>query len=340
MAANGGSTTFVAAVFFLLLSAAVAGAAQAPAAPAPPANDDCLACHSDPKFTRANGTPAFVDVPAFTSSKHGSLTCVDCHADLAKLTEYPHADKLQKVNCASCHTDVGAIYDDSIHARARQRAGLNVAPTCVNCHGSHDIAGKDDPKSRVSHAQVPVTCGTCHEGIKARYDSGIHAAALKAGKANAPSCATCHTAHNIQRVDGDGVKLRVTSECGTCHLSVVESFSRTFHGKVTQLGSGSVATCADCHSAHEILPAKSPASTVAHANLQVTCGKCHSGANESFVRYDPHPNPSDYNRSPVLWWANVFYWALIPACFGFFGLHSVLWFWRAKREARAHRGTA
>ena len=70
-------------------------------------------------------------------------------------------------------------------------------------------------------------------------------------------------------------------------------------------------------------------------NLPTTCGACHQGAHASFVQYDPHPNPRDYSRSATLWWANRFYWILIPGCFGFFGLHSLLWFWRSRQEARA-----
>jgi hypothetical protein len=31
---------------------------------------------------------------------------------------------------------------------------------------------------------------------------------------------------------------------------------------------------------------------------------------------------------------------LIPGCFGFFGLHSALWFWRAARERRRKGGAA
>jgi nitrate/TMAO reductase-like tetraheme cytochrome c subunit len=306
---------------------------------AAPSNDDCTACHAEPTLTRASGTPVSVDLPTFTASTHGGLACVDCHTDLTK-TEFPHAETLAKVECATCHDDVGATFDDSIHARARRNAGLNVAPTCVNCHGSHDILGRSDPKSRVSHTQVPTTCGTCHEGVKTRYEMGVHASALKDGRSNAPSCATCHTAHNIQRLDTPGVRLAVTAECGTCHIEVVESYVRTFHGKVTQLGSAGVAACADCHTPHEILPSSSPASTVAPDNLQKTCSRCHAGASASFVQYDPHPNPENYDRSPVLWWANTFYWVLIPACFGFFGLHSVLWFWRAKKDARARGATA
>ena len=105
---------------------------------------------------------------------------------------------------------------------------------------------------------------------------------------------------------------------------------------MTQLGSAGAAACANCHGAHDILPASNPASMVSPKNLQATCGACHKGANPRFVQYDPHPNPRDYHRSAALWWANRFYWVLIPGCFGFFGLHSLLWFWRAKKDARAH----
>jgi hypothetical protein len=332
-----------AAAVCLLISITSAHAGQAPAAEAPPAptNDDCAACHSDQSATRANGTPVFVDMPTFAASKHGPLACVDCHTDLATQTEWPHPEKLKPVACATCHGDVGETYDDSIHARARVRSGLNVAPTCANCHGAHDVLGKDDPKSRVAHMRVPETCGACHEGITERFNTGVHAQAMHKGNANAPSCATCHTAHNIQRVDTESARLGVLAECGTCHLSVVESYGRTFHGKVTQLGSATVAACADCHSAHEILPASHAASSISQANLPTTCGKCHTGANEKFVQYDPHPNPNDYNRNPVLWWVNRFYWVLIPGCFAFFGLHSAIWFWRARRDAdrgREHHG--
>ena len=55
----------------------------------PPANDDCLACHGNADAKRANGTLVAVDAPAFASSKHGPMACVDRHADLETLTEFP-----------------------------------------------------------------------------------------------------------------------------------------------------------------------------------------------------------------------------------------------------------
>jgi len=318
-----------------LICAAVAGAAQDQAPP--PANEDCAACHDDPGAQRPDGTGIGVDTGSFAASIHGPMACVDCHADLASLDDYPHGESLESVNCATCHDDVGGTYHDSIHARAREEAGLAMAPSCSHCHGTHDIRGMLDVSSRVSRPSVAATCGTCHVGILERYDQSIHAAALEAADPRAPVCNDCHTAHAIQRTDTDVWRLSVTRECGTCHLDVVESFNLTFHGKVNQLGFSRVAACADCHGAHDIRPQSDPASMISSARLVETCSTCHPGANAEFVKYDPHPNPRDYERSPVLWWANVFYWTLIPACFAFFALHSALWFNRSWRERRTGR---
>jgi hypothetical protein len=317
------------------LSMATARAA-APADPKPPANDDCLLCHGDPSLKRDDGRSVVVDAAHFTASVHGPMACVDCHADLAK-SELPHAPSLARVACATCHDDIGGKYHDSIHAWAKEKAGLTkVAPACAECHGTHDIKGHTDPASRVYRARIPATCGGCHAGVRDQYDHGIHGVALKSGNARAPVCIDCHTAHSIKRTDTSGSRLGVTAACVACHAPIVESYRRTFHGKVTELGDSRIAECADCHGAHDVLPASNPASTIAPAHLTATCGRCHRGASASFVQYDPHPNPHDYQRSATLWWANRFYWVLIPGCFGFFALHSALWFRRSWKD-RASR---
>jgi hypothetical protein len=300
----------------------------------PPANDDCLACHGDAGTKRDDGRSIAVEAGIFEASIHGPLACVDCHGDLAKNPELPHASKLERVNCGSCHDDIAGKYRDSIHARASEKAGLVVAPACADCHGKHDIKPRAEKTSRVYRTRIPATCGTCHVGIIERYGAGIHAAALRKGNSGAPVCSDCHTAHSIARADTDAWRLSVTAECGTCHAKVVDSFRRTFHGKVTELGFTRVAACADCHGAHDILPASDSRSMVSKPRLVETCGKCHAGATERFVQYDPHPDPGDYTRSAVLWWANRFYWVLIPGCFAFFGLHSLLWYRRSARERR------
>jgi hypothetical protein len=384
-------------------------AAGTSAAQTPPANDDCLACHNDKTLTRSNGSSVAVLPEVHAASVHAPLACVDCHADLAATTEWPHPEKLQKADCASCHddavkqldgsvhklvladasragaqcadchgthdirtakdpasktfhlniaatcgachganamrsngritSDVTGDFADSIHGRALAGSGLMVAPTCSNCHGAHDIRRPEDPESSVVTAREPATCGTCHEGVRHQFQSGSHGAALAKGGAGAPTCHTCHTAHAIQRGENPEWQLSAINQCGTCHAARKATFRDTFHGKVTSLGSRVVAGCADCHGAHEVLPASNPLSPVAPGRLVETCGKCHTNANASFVQYDPHADPTNYERGRVLWWANWFYWLLIPGLFGFFGLHSALWFWRSKRDAAvAHPG--
>jgi hypothetical protein len=312
----------------VLVASTVAAADQSTAKA--PGNDDCLICHGEADAKRADGRSIAVDVKVLEASIHGSLSCVDCHADAGK--ELPHPDKLAKAACGSCHDDVAGKYHDSIHAWAKEKAGLVVAPSCADCHGKHDITPHTVKTSRVYRDHVPATCGTCHAGIREKYDAGIHAASLKKGNGNAPVCVDCHTTHSIQRTDTDKWRLSVTSECGTCHARVVDSFRRTFHGKVTEMGFTRVAACADCHGAHDILPPSDSASMVSKARLVETCGRCHAGASERFVQYDPHPDPSNRARGAVLWWANRFYWLLIPGCFGFFGLHSLLWYLRSRKN--------
>jgi hypothetical protein len=238
------------------------------------------------------------------------------------------------VSCAVCHEDIASQYHDGIHAWAKEKAGLKMAPSCADCHGTHDIAPKADAASRTHRDNVPASCGKCHEGVTERFNHSVHAAALKSGNSGAPVCVDCHAAHATQRADVPAWRLSVAAECGSCHQDVVETFRRTFHGKVTELGFTRVAACADCHGAHDILPASNPASMIAKGRLVETCGSCHQGANEKFVQYDPHPNPRSHARSPLLWWINQFYTVLIAGCFGFFGLHSLLWYRRERREKR------
>ena len=253
---------------FTVAATLVAGAAVAGQSSPPPANDDCLACHSDQELKRSVGTPVYVDQGAFDTSKHAALACVDCHADLGSATEFPHADTLEKVKCGSCHDDEAVKYRDSIHAWAKEKAGLRAAaPACAECHGKHDIRGPADPASRVLHATIPATCGSCHIGIKERYDVGVHAAALQKGDTRAPTCIDCHTAHAIQRVETDSWRLSVTRECGTCHVESQRTFGDTFHGQVTALGFVRVAACADCHGAHDIFSESDARSSVSPARL-------------------------------------------------------------------------
>jgi hypothetical protein len=168
----------------------------------------------------------------------------------------------------------------------------------------------------------------------------VHGQLLAKGSDGAPACQTCHTAHSIQRGETVGWQLSVIGQCGTCHADRMATFRDTFHGQVTSLGFRTVAGCADCHGAHEVLPATDPKSPIAPANLVKTCGQCHEGANENFVKYDPHADKSDRARNAPLYYTAKFMTLLLVGVFAFFGLHTSLWFgkeWRVRRDRQAAR---
>jgi nitrate/TMAO reductase-like tetraheme cytochrome c subunit len=311
----------------------------------------CVSCHD-------NAVAAYetsVHAQARRSGRNlTAATCVDCHGthDIR-----PSADPESRTHhsnllgtCGRCHGDeaiikrgniqigdVVELFRDSIHGKALIRSGLTVAPTCSDCHGNHDIRRKSDASSRVYRATVPVTCGKCHEGIVREYWASIHGAQVQKGNPLAPVCSSCHTAHEISRVDVEGWKVGVIKECGTCHEESIKTYRDTFHGQVTALGYSRVASCADCHGAHTIVPKTDRRSMVNDANRVNTCKKCHSGATESFAQYDPHGDPSNRARNPSLFYTSQFMKMLLVGVFAFFGIHTGLWFGRGVQLKAAAR---
>lgn len=285
-------------------------------------------------------TPA-ADPSQLESSVHAGVDCSECHgADMlpSRDPKSPVYHLNLAATCSRCHNDPKTTaFADSIHGRALSRSGLIVAPTCTDCHGTHDVKKTSDPASRVATKNVPGTCAKCHEGIGNQFGSSVHGRMLASGREGVPACQTCHTAHMIQRAESVGWQLSVIGQCGTCHADRIATFRDTFHGQVTSLGFRTVAGCADCHGAHEILPANDPRSPISPGRLIETCGKCHEGANANFVKYDPHADKHSRARSPVLFYVTRFMTVLLAGVFGFFGLHTTMWFTKEVRVRRDRR---
>jgi len=332
----------------------------------------CAGCHGTHAVTRAASlggetcaTCHTAQVNAYKESIHArsrrtgnsqAATCGSCHGEAHSLLAKTDArSPTYHLNlprtCARCHADpeiaerykipvanVYQLYMDSIHGKAVARSGLLVAAVCSNCHGAHDIRPRNDSTSRVHRTNVPQTCGGCHAGVLAVWGESIHGREARAGNPAAPVCIDCHTAHEIRRVEAEAWKLEIVRECGNCHAESLRTYRDTFHGQVTALGFARVARCSDCHGAHEILRATDSRSRVNPANLVVTCRTCHPAANANFVKYDPHADPENRGRSPLLYYAARFMTWLLVGTFAFFGLHTVLWGVRAlvaKRRGEA-----
>jgi len=299
----------------------------------------CATCHAD----QAAGLAGSVH------SDGKEHPCTSCHGDAHSI--FPKADPRSAVyplniprTCGACHgsdamakkhglPNVYPLYMDSIHGFALSKEGLLVAANCQSCHGSHNILSHMNRQSATYKTNIPNTCGTCHAGITADYQNGVHGKAIAAGHLGAPVCSDCHTAHAIEQPTADAFRMQSTPICGNCHKDKFSTYRDTFHSQLSSLG-GYVETarCWDCHGAHEILPASDPRSPVNKANLVKTCGRCHAGANASFVQYQPHANARNRKLNPALYFIRLFMNLLLAGTLTFFLIHTILWLIRSRYD--------
>jgi formate dehydrogenase gamma subunit len=309
-----GRRTKIFALFSLLIFTLAAVAASKPKSLPKPTNDDCLACHGDQTLSHdVNGKTVslFVDPAKFKDSIHGGMfQCVDCHADLKTS---PHETTPAKVSCATCHADEQAAYDKSFHAAAIKQGDTHAA-TCVDCHGSpHELLPASDPKSRVSHVNIPATCGTCH-GQKfvmeasghsnqpfVSYESSVHGKAVAAGSEKAAVCTDCHGTHEILAANDPKssiFKFNVPITCAKCHTGIQKEFAESIHGQAIARGNWMAPVCTDCHGIHSIKSHTDPTSPVSAQNLAlVTCARCHEGVRLSGEFGIPGARVSTYLES-------------------------------------------
>jgi predicted CXXCH cytochrome family protein len=304
-----------------------------------PAKVQCESCHAD-------------EATALAASVHSNKAehpCTSCHGNAHEIvTKTDPNSTVYPLNipktCGTCHgnpemaqkyhlPNVYALYIDSIHGFALGKEGLLVAANCTSCHGSHKILPHTDPQSRTNRANIAATCGSCHVGINEQYQQGVHGKAVAAGNKSAPVCTDCHTAHAIIEPTSADFRMQSTPICGSCHRDKFSTYRDTFHSQLGLLG-GYVETarCWDCHGAHEILPASDPRSPINKANLIHTCGRCHAGANASFVQYQPHANARNRKLNPALYYIRLFMNLLLASVLTFFALHTVLWLVRARLQ--------
>jgi cytochrome b subunit of formate dehydrogenase len=261
-------------------------------------DQDCLACHSDTTLTKdVNGkqVSVFVDGAKLKHSIHGSMfACVDCHKDVKSLV---HETPPEKIRCAQCHADAQESYSHSNHSKlvkSSTGAGNAQAANCQDCHGgAHEILASDDPKSPVSHVNIPVTCGRCHgqkflmesNGESAQpfisYQDSVHGRATEKGSLKAAVCTDCHGAHGIlpaSDMKSPIYKASVPATCGKCHTEIENTFNQSIHGQAIARGNQLAPVCTDCHGIHSIKSPVNPNSPVSEQNLsRDTCARCHEG---------------------------------------------------------------
>ncbi len=326
----------------------------------------CARCHGDVKtkyLASSHGS-------ALVAGVKGAPTCIDCHGEHAVQSpeDAGAATSRKKVAamCLSCHLDnpevrakVGpsagfvSSYERSVHGQAVEH-GNDMAATCTDCHGSHEMRKGSDPSSKVAKVHIAGTCGQCHADVEEQYDSSIHGKALSAGVEASATCTDCHGEHNIlsPRDERSPVAARNVSVkvCSPCHASVkltekyglagdrFQTFADSYHGLAGESGSVQVANCASCHGVHDIKPSTDSTSRIHPRNLVKTCGTCHPGANANFAKGSVHVIATS-GQDKVLYFVATSYIVLIAVTIGGMFFHNLLDFIKkSKRKLMLRRG--
>ena len=152
----------------------------------PIAQAACVNCHAD--LYAAYKTSVHGKNVIVKKSSDGPV-CTSCHGSPHYIQ--PKASKESLVNhfnvvqtCGACHEEkmmsekygfsvhLMERYKESFHGR-KLKVGDKGAPSCVNCHGSHDIKSDKDPSSPVVGENKIKTCSKCHAGATAKFVAAI-----------------------------------------------------------------------------------------------------------------------------------------------------------------------
>jgi cytochrome b subunit of formate dehydrogenase len=321
-------------------------------------NSRCLRCHGREGFSRTaeNGEERDLHVAreAFEHSVHGEWDCVDCHKDIVKAPHRKGIDR--KVGCVQCHSALwdealqagtaeeharlGVVveqiesYMGAIHARPSMEDQSRTNATCYDCHDAHYIEPIDSHVGSQSRLKTPEVCGKCHADQRDAYFTSVHGIEVLNGNANAAVCSDCHTTHDIEQPQADSSRLVITRNCGNCHQQSLQTYTGTYHGKVTRLGYAETAKCYDCHGSHEIHRLADESSSMHINNRLETCRNCHAEATDGYVTFQPHGTTHELDKFPQMWIASKFMIGLLLGTFAFFWLHSALWFFREYQDRK------
>jgi formate dehydrogenase gamma subunit len=258
------------------------------------AQDDCMDCHGDPELTgtdkNGNEKSLFIDLFVYRGSIHGDFDCRDCHENIKDI---PHEERLARVDCSICHDDVFEEYERSVHGRGVQEDPED-APSCADCHGTHDILPSSNLSSKTNPLNLAMTCAKCHADPRIvkkhqfpvgnpleAYQKSVHGYALiTESNFDAATCASCHGSHEIRSMADPKSTIywtRVASTCGKCHEEIAAQYEQSVHGVAVRKGVRNAPVCIDCHGEHAVKSPQDPNSPVHPLRVsKETCERCHS----------------------------------------------------------------
>lgn len=255
----------------------------------------CKQCHEE----QFNLTLDSVHQKAIAGGNNNAAVCTDCHnphtqqkltnANTGELLDYARLHIPQ--TCAQCHSAIYDQYRESVHGKALTEQGNLDVPTCIDCHGVHNIQSATTASFRNS---TPFLCAECHTNNALMHKYGLSTEVLNTYVAD-------------------------------FHGTTVVLFDKNFPDQPTNKP-----VCTDCHGVHDIARADDPNKGLqTRENLLARCQQCHPGATANFPdSWMSHYIPSA-EKYPIVYYVNLFYKYFIPAVLGPMVLLVVMDFGRA-----------
>jgi cytochrome c553 len=233
---------------------------------------NCARCHQD----KYDATLDSVHQQALENGNEEAALCVDCHG-YHNVSDPNEPRSKSPQTCERCHSLIYAEYAESVHGSALLGEGNPDVPTCIDCHGVHNVSG---PSNSDFHLFSPQICAVCHadEELMGKYD-----------------------------ISTNVFNSYVSDFHGTTVI-----FEQQFKGQKTNKP-----VCIDCHGVHNMKKVDEKESQVIRENLLTTCQRCHPGATSNFAdAWLGHYEPS-LERFPAVYLVDLFYKIFIPAVLGF-----------------------
>lgn len=231
----------------------------------------CLNCHGERRLFSERGAKKvslYVNDKEFANSVHGKSGCVSCHQD-ADVKDFPHKERLAKVNCATCHDSTVKLFEKSLHGDAIRKQRY-MAPVCTTCHGKHDILSATNERSRTYVMNIPSLCGSCHkEGtpvsrlqtvaekhVLEDYTESIHGDGLfRRGLTVTAVCTSCHSSHNILSHEDPLSSINhknIAKTCMKCHTQIKKVHMKVIRGELWEKRPHLIPICVGCHQPHKV----------------------------------------------------------------------------------------
>ena len=243
----------------------------------------CQQCHGE-QYQKVLDS---VHQTALAAGNTNAAVCTDCHNPhiQTRLTDKDTGELLLGAKlvipntCAKCHSAIYEAYKGSVHGSALTQDGDPYVPTCIDCHGVHNIG---DPTTNTFRNSTPFICANCHTNETIMNQYGISTNVLDTYVAD-------------------------------FHGTTVKMFDETYPDQPTNKP-----VCTDCHGIHDIVKVDDAHAGISlKSNLLVKCQQCHPDATtDTFTdawlsHYEPSPQ-----AWPLVYYVNLFYKFFIPAVLG------------------------